>query len=497
MTRGNRLTLENINQNILKAEYAVRGRVVQEAANLENELLHGQCSGADFSRIVYCNIGNPQQLAQKPITFLRHVQSLVTSADLLSQKNRVHLSNIFKKEEFERAEQILKSMDALPDENGFSASSTGAYTHSQGAAFIRDHVCQFIQKRDGIKNVQLDRDRIFLTDGASVGVKNVLNMLLRSGHKDAIMIPIPQYPLYSATITICNGEQVNYYLDEEKNWALNMAELERAFEENSKRVNIRALVVINPGNPTGACLTHENIVEVIQFCIKNELILLADEVYQDNIYDSSRPFHSFNKVMYELGLENDLQLFSFHSTSKGFLGECGRRGGYMHIGPAISNEVVQQFYKLASVSLCPNIHGQLALDILVCPPSGDCKHLYEEEKNAILASLKRRSKLLSETLGKLPGFSCQPIQGAMYAFPRINLPEKAVREAEKEGLKPDMFYVLRMLKETGVCCVPGSGFGQKDGTWHFRTTFLPQEDQMEEALERIEHFHLKFMERYS
>jgi len=85
----------------------------------------------------------------------------------------------------------------------------------------------------------------------------------------------------------------------------------------------------------------------------------------------------------------------------------------------------------------------------------------------------------------------------MYAFPQVTLPQGAVREAEKNGVKPDMFYVLRMLKETGVCCVPGSGFGQRDGTWHFRTTFLPQESDMKEALERIREFHLRFIEEFS
>jgi aspartate/methionine/tyrosine aminotransferase len=151
------------------------------------------------------------------------------------------------------------------------------------------------------------------------------------------MIPIPQYPLYSAALSLCNGVQVPYYLEEDKHWSMDVAELERSLKKvshnskliskaRSEGVEVRALCVINPGNPTGQCLTSENIAEIIKFCQRERLVICADEVYQTNIY-TDVPFTSFKKVLMELGLK-DVELFSFHSISKGMIGECGRRGGY-------------------------------------------------------------------------------------------------------------------------------------------------------------------------
>lgn len=144
---------------------------------------------------------------------------------------------------------------------------------------------------------------------------------------DGIMIPIPQYPLYSASIQACGGTQVNYYLNEEKNWELDVAELNRSYEEASKKgTNIRALAIINPGNPTGQVISKDNMKGIVSFCHAKGILLMADEVYQENIYDSNKKWHSFNQVMHEMGVEKELEMVSFHSVSKGFLGECGRRG---------------------------------------------------------------------------------------------------------------------------------------------------------------------------
>jgi len=410
---------------------------------------------------------------------------------------------------------MLKSMNAFPlaahEEQVNSGkvkrnvSSTGAYTHAQGIPFVRDNVCKFIEKRDKLNSGTIQASRIFMTDGAGAAVKYILQMLIRPNTSDAIMIPLPQYPLYSAGITLYGGNQVGYYLNEEDKWGLSLTELERVYnQEEQKGTKIRALVVINPGNPTGSCLSRDNIVQIIEFCVRRGIVLLADEVYQDNIYDHSEhsepavQFYSFNRAMYELGLENDLELISFHSASKGYLGECGRRGGYFHLGAAISNDIVAELNKLVSVILAPNTHGQLAMDILINPPtSGESAKQYKQERDAIINSLKRRAKLVSDTFNTLPGVSCQPIDGAMYAFPKITIPEKAVKVAQEQGLVPDLWYVLEMLKHTGVVSVAGSGFGQQSGTYHFRTTFLPQEHEIQQALERFRSFQTKFMEEYA
>ena len=132
------------------------------------------------------------------------------------------------------------------------------------------------------------------------------------------MIPIPQYPLYSAALAEFGLAQIGYYLNEENKWALDVSELERSYNESKKTSNPRVLVVINPGNPTGQVLTRQNIEDIIKFAHKNRLYLLADEVYQDNVYDKESAFHAFKKVMTEMGPPYvHMELASFMSVSKG------------------------------------------------------------------------------------------------------------------------------------------------------------------------------------
>lgn len=137
-----------------------------------------------------------------------------------------------------------------------------------------------------------------------------------------IMVPIPQYPLYSATIAEFGMSQVGYYLNEEKNWGLDIPELERSLKEAKKHCVPRALVVINPGNPTGQVLTRDNIQDIIKFAQQNNLFVFADEVYQDNVYEKESKFHSFKKVLFEMGAPyNTMELASFMSCSKGYMGK--------------------------------------------------------------------------------------------------------------------------------------------------------------------------------
>ena len=153
----------------------------------------------------------------------------------------------------------------------------GAYSDSRGNPFIRREVADFIERQHGVVS---DPDTIFIANGASECVRNVLKTLIR-GPSDGIMVPIPQYPLYSAAIALFNGELVPYYLDEDSTWALDVEEMQRSLQEaRSKGICVRALVFINPGNPTGQCLSEENLRDLIHFCYNNRLVLMADEVYQ-------------------------------------------------------------------------------------------------------------------------------------------------------------------------------------------------------------------------
>lgn len=260
---------------------------------------------------------------------------------------------------------------------------------------------------------------------------------------------------------------------------------------------MRAVVVINPGNPTGSTLAQRNMEALVRFCEREGLVILADEVYQANVYVDERPFVSFKKVVVEM--HSPVELASFHSTSKGFVGECGLRGGYVetHNMSTHANEVI---YKMMSISLCANTAGQIAVDVMMTPPEAgeDSYAVYKRESDAILASLKRRARRLCTALNAVEGIDCNPVEGAMYAFPNIRPLKTAVADAKKKGYEyADAFYCVRLLEETGVCVIPGSGFGQKAGTHHFRTTILPPDEEMDEVVEKIRGFHDKFLREYT
>lgn len=157
----------------------------------------------------------------------------------------------------------------------------------------------------------------------SATTQSILSMLNEkvNGQKPGVMIPIPQYPLYSATLAEYDMGQIPYYLDEDNNWALNITELERSLAQAKKDgLNPRAIVIINPGNPTGSVLSEKNVQDIVKFAHKHKLMLLADEVYQHNVYIGE--FHSLRKVHHQLGAPfNEIELVSFMSCSKGYMGE--------------------------------------------------------------------------------------------------------------------------------------------------------------------------------
>jgi alanine transaminase len=287
-----------------------------------------------------------------------------------------------------------------------------------------------------------------------------------------------------------------------------MEELERSYTEASaKGTTVRAIVVINPGNPTGSVLSVSNLRDVAKFAAERGMLVIADEVYQTNIWDRSKEFVSFKRVAVEMGLldparsevarPGGLQLASLQSTSKGFVGECGRRGGYMEIC-GVDADVRGEMYKLASLNLCANTTGQLLIGLQCRPPvPGDPSWpVYHREREDILASLARRAVKLNAALRAMEGASCQPAEGAMYAFPQLRLPARAVAAARAAGKPADAFYALELLDAKGIVVVPGSGFGQRDGTFHFRATILPPERDMDSVAAQLLEFHQAFMDRY-
>ena len=348
------LTTESINQSVVSAEYAVRGELVLRAMAHEASLKAGNPDALPFEKLVYCNIGNPQALAQAALSFPRQVLAMCDCPSLLD-------AGVFPADAVARARTYL---DAVP-------AGTGAYTESQGIAIVRDEVAAFLEARDGYA---ADPGEIFVTDGASPAVQRLLQLVIAAPDV-GIMIPTPQYPLYSAAICLLGGRQVGYLLDESNEWDMDVVELRRSLDAaRAEGTNVKALAVINPGNPTGQCLGDETMRAVVELCAEEGMVLLADEVYQENLWRrSDRPWASFKKVVCDMAAEGSdaaqhVQLASFHSVSKGFVGECGRRGGFVELHN-IDADVKAELYKLCSVSLCSNVPGQLMVGLMVNPPA--------------------------------------------------------------------------------------------------------------------------------
>lgn len=309
------LTMETLNPNVIELQYAVRGPIVIRAQEIENEI-KADPKSRPFSSVLKANIGDCHATGQKAITFIRQVVALCTYPELLD-------NNDFPEDAKERARRLLKSC---------SGQSLGSYSASPGIAAVREDVAKYISDRDGYPS---DPKNIYMCTGASDGIRSIMTLLLSSksgNERTGFMIPIPQYPLYSAAIAEYGAYPVPYYLDEGNGWSLEVSELERAIADARSHCEPRAIVIINPGNPTGQVLKRENIQEIIKFAHREKLFLMADEVYQHNIYASGTEFNSFKKVIFEMGSPYDkMELASFMSASKGFMGECGYRGGYTEV----------------------------------------------------------------------------------------------------------------------------------------------------------------------
>jgi len=476
------LQLDNMNPCIKKMQYAVRGPLVIRATELEKELQAGVKK--PFDSVIKANIGDAHAMGNKPIVFIRQVLALVTHPPLLE-------SDEFPEDAKDRARAILA---------GCKGGSVGSYSDSPGIEIIRRHVAEYIEQRDGMPSGYADWKNIILCAGASESIRGCLKLMTdqSQGKRPGVMIPIPQYPLYSASLAEYNMEQVGYYLVEERGWALDLAELERSYQAAKDKCDVKAIVVINPGNPTGQVLSRANIEMVLKFALEKKLFIFADEVYQHNVYAEGSEFHSFKKVMTEMGSPySGMEVASFMTCSKGYMGECGIRGGYAEV-VNMDPDVMAMLQKSISAKLCPTVIGQACMDVVVNPPreSDPSYSSWKTQVDGVLASLAERAKLVADTLNSIEGITCNTVQGAMYAFPQIHLPEKAIAAAKEAGMAADAFYAFALLEATGICIIPGSGFGQKPGTFHFRTTILAQKDVIKSMLGRLGDFHVKFLEEY-
>ncbi|RMZ92010.1 hypothetical protein DV736_g736, partial [Chaetothyriales sp. CBS 134916] len=490
------LDIDNINPHVKEAKYAVRGELAIKSEEYRALLKKSAAQSHDangpptppdhplpFDKVISANIGNPQELGQKPITFFRQVLAICENPDLLKNERALRDHFNYKQDAIDRARWLLSEV-----------GSVGAYSASAGAPAIRQSVANFIERRDGFPS---DFRNVYLSTGASSGVNTLLH-IIAAKPETGVLVPIPQYPLYTATLSLLDARCVPYYLEEEKAWGTDLKVIQDAYNKAvADGTDVRAIVVINPGNPTGASLTEEDVRSVIKFAAERQLVIMADEVYQTNVFIGK--FHSFKRVLRQLqkdepGKYDTVELASLNSVSKGMVGECGHRGGYFEL-VGFDGQVQKEIFKFISIMLCPPVIGQCLVELMVNPPKpGDPSfEIYDREYNAIKDGLKERATALYEAFKQMEGVKIGEPQGAMYLFPTITLPPKAVKAAKDAGKNPDDFYCLKLLDKTGICVVPGSGFGQQEGTLHIRTTFLaPGTDWVG----RFTTFHKEFMDEY-
>ena len=401
------LNINNINPHVKEAKYAVRGELAIKSEEYRAQLRklkdEPPTPPADnklpFDTVISANIGNPQQLDQKPITFFRQVLSLLEYPNLLDHDDVLLQHLDYKQDAVDRARFLIREI-----------GSVGAYSQSTGVPAIRKSVAKYIERRDGFP---ADSNNIYLSAGASSGV-NTLMHILAGSPKTGVLVPIPQYPLYTATLSVLDCRCCPYYLDEEAGWGTDMETIKKAYEDGVKDgTDIRAIVIINPGNPTGGSLPKKDIESIIKFAADHQLVVMADEVYQTNVFIGE--FVSFKKVLRELQRDNPgsngeegpydhVELASLHSISKGMVGECGHRGGYFEL-VGFDEKVQEQIYKFISIMLCPPVIGQCCVEMMVNPPKeGEPSYeLYRKEYDGIEAGLRKRATALYEAFKEMEG----------------------------------------------------------------------------------------------
>lgn len=384
--------------------YDIRGEVAREARRLEEE----------GHRILKLNIGNPAPF------------------------------------DFDVPEEIQTDVIRnLPNAQG--------YCDSKGLYSARKSVMQHYQSR-GILGV--DIEDIYLGNGASELIVMAMQALLDDG--DQVLIPSPDYPLWTAAVTLSGGTPNHYKCDEENGWQPSIEDIKSRINENTK-----AIVIINPNNPTGAVYSKALLQELVNLAREHSLIILADEIYDKILYDKA-VHHPMS------GLSSDVVTLTFNGLSKSHRAAGYRSGWLMISGPKhLASDFIEGLDMLASMRLCANVPAQFAIQTAL---GG-----YQSVQDLIVPGGRffEQRNLAWSLLNKIPGVSCTKPEGALYMF--VSLDPKVHKVYNDEQL------VLDLLKQQKILIVHGTGFNLND-TQHFRFVFLPREDVLRDAIGRFEKF---------
>ncbi|MBA3593861.1 MAG: pyridoxal phosphate-dependent aminotransferase [Polaromonas sp.] len=335
--------------------------------------------------------------------------------------------------------------------------ASAGYSDSKGIFAARKAVMHETQKQ-GIKGVVLDD--IYLGNGASELIAMATNALLDDG--DELLLPAPDYPLWTASTSLSGGTPVHYLCDEANGWMPNLADIRARITPKTK-----GIVVINPNNPTGALYSDELLKGIVAIAREHGLVLLADEVYDKVLYDGV-------KHTALASLSTDVLTLTFNSLSKSYR-SCGYRAGWLVVsGPKKqAQDYIEGLNMLANMKLCSNVPGQWAIQTAL----GGYQSINDLTGEG--GRLRRQRDLAYELITAIPGVSCVKPSAALYMFPRL--------DPKVYPITDDRQFFLELLMETKVMLVQGTGFNWASPD-HFRIVFLPHEEDLREAIGRIAKF---------
>jgi alanine-synthesizing transaminase len=339
--------------------------------------------------------------------------------------------------------------------------TSAGYSDSKGVFAARKAVMHETQKQ-GVVGVTLDD--IYLGNGASELIAMSTNALLNDG--DELLLPAPDYPLWTASTSLSGGTPVHYLCDEANGWMPNLDDIRAKITPRTK-----GIVVINPNNPTGALYSDDLLKSIVAIAREHDLVIFADEVYDKVLYDGV-------KHTAIASLSTDVLTLTFNSLSKSYR-SCGYRAGWLAVSgnKRAAQDYIEGLNMLSNMRLCANVPGQWAIQTAL---GG-----YQSINDLVCEGgrLRRQRDLAYELITAIPGVSCVKPSAALYMFPKL---DPAVYPIED-----DRQFFLELLKETRVMLVQGTGFNWATPD-HFRIVFLPHEDDLREAINRI----AKFLEQY-
>jgi alanine-synthesizing transaminase len=355
---------------------------------------------------------------------------------------------------FDAPEEIQQDMIRnLPNSAG--------YSDSKGIFAARKAVMHYTQQQ-GVQGVTLED--IYLGNGASELIVMAANALLDNG--DELLVPSPDYPLWTAATSLSGGTPVHYRCDEDKGWQPDLADMRAKITPRTK-----GIVVINPNNPTGVLYSDELLKGIVALAREFGLVLLADEVYDKVLYEGV-------KHTALASLSTDVLTLTFNSLSKAYR-SCGYRAGWMVLsGPKeIAKDFIEGLNMLANLKLGSNVPGQWAIQTAL----GGYQSINDLVKEG--GRLRRQRDLAYELITAIPGVTCVKPEAALYMFPRL--------DPKVYPIEDDRQFFMEVLRATRVMLVQGSGFNYPDNQ-HFRIVFLPHEDDLREAISRL----AKFLEQW-